>query len=243
MAQAQPAGGRRKPRASGKVASPPHGGKRLHMTAVTLAQLLLLAGALAAALVLRPWRMLRGGSGLSTPLLAALTLLPWIWAWPHSAAMPIPLQWSGAALAVLMLGWPLAVPVLVTAGISTMFTAGASWADALATTIWLGLLPATLVLLLGHAVRKAFGTHPAVYLLGRAFAVPLLALFGCMLGSAFAGQALAGEDSETLVVAALLMAMAETIWTCAVASVLVAWRPQWLATWSDALYLGSRRPA
>jgi uncharacterized membrane protein len=32
--------------------------------------------------------------------------------------------------------------------------------------------------------------------------------------------------------------MAETTWTCGVISILVACRPQWLATWSDSLYLG-----
>jgi uncharacterized membrane protein len=216
------------------------------MSAGPFAEMLLLAAALAASLVVRPWRMLRGadsGSGLATPLLAALTLLPWLWAWPSSAAMPIPIQWSGAALAVLMLGWPLAVPVLVAAGISTVFTTGASWPVALSTIVWSGLLPATIVLLLGYAMRRVFGTHPAVYLLGRAFAVPLLALFGCALAGAMTGGTFAGEDREMQVVAAFLMAMAETTWTCAVASILVAWRPQWLATWSDALYLGPRRRA
>lgn len=209
-------------------------------------ELVLLAGALAAALVVRPWRLLAGpaaGRSLATPLLAALTVLPWLWAWPGGGAMPMPLQWSGAALAVLMLGWPLAVPVLTVAAISTMLTAGASWPGALSSAVWLGVLPATAVLLLGHAVRRAFGTHPAAYLLGRAFAVPLLALFACTLGAALANGHFAGSDQEVLVVTAFLMAMAETIWTCAIVSILVAWRPHWLATWSDALYLGPRRPA
>jgi uncharacterized membrane protein len=216
------------------------------MTPWTLAELTLLAGALAAALVVRPWRMLRAGEsgpGLATPLLASLTILPWLWAWPASAAMPVPLQWSGAALAVLMLGWPLAVPVLVAAGLSTVVTTGASWAEALSTTVWSGVLPSTAVLLLGYAVRSVFGTHPAVYLLGRTFAVPLLALFAGALAAALARGGFAGMDDEALIVTAFLMAMAETIWTCAVASILVAWRPQWLATWSDSLYLGPRRPA
>jgi uncharacterized membrane protein len=207
------------------------------------AEFVLLAFALAAALVVRPWRLLRASqshAGLATPLLAVLVALPWLWAWP-TAGLPVPLQWSGAALAVLMLGWPLAVPALVVAGVSTMVTAGASSAEALSTTIWSGVLPATAVLLLGHAVRRAFGTHPAVYLLGRAFAVPLLALFACALGAAVAGPGFGGEDSQIQVVSAFLMAMGETSLTCAVAAILVACRPQWLATWSDALYLGPRR--
>jgi uncharacterized membrane protein len=212
----------------------------------TAVELLLLACALGAALVVRPWRLLAGPEGsrtLATPLLAALTVLPWLWAWPGAEVMPIQLQWSGAALVVLMLGWPLAVPILAVAGISTMATAGASWSEALSTTVWLGVLPATAVLLLGHAVRRAFGTNPAVYLLGRAFAVPLVALFVCALAAGFAAGKFTGTDDEALVVTAFLMAMAETIWTCGVVSILVAWKPQWLATWSDTLYLGPRQPA
>src|SRR6185369_16537512 len=203
------------------------------MDASTIAELALLAFALAGALVVRPWRLLRAATsqpGLATPLLAMLTILPWLWAWRTSAAMPVPLQWSGAALAVLMLGWPLAVPVLVVAGLGTMLTAGLSWTEALATTVWSGVLPATMVLLLGQGVRTVFGTHPAVYLLGRAFAVPLVALFVCTLGAVAAGQGFAAEEGEIQVVTAFLLALGETNWTCAVAAILVVWRPQWLAT-------------
>jgi hypothetical protein len=46
-------------------------------------------------------------------LLATLVVLPWMWALPTLHAMPLQLQWSGACMVVLMLGWPLAIPVLV----------------------------------------------------------------------------------------------------------------------------------
>jgi uncharacterized membrane protein len=206
----------------------------------TAFELLVLACALAAAIMIQPWRLLRGASpthDFSTPLLALLVLLSWLWAWPGSADMPIALRWSGAALAVLMLGWPLAVPVLTIAGLSTMASVDASLAAALSSIVWFGVLPATVVLALGHAVRHIFGTHPVAYLLGRAFAVPLLALIACSLAASLASGSFVGADDEALVVTAFLMAMAEAAWTCAVASTLVAWRPQWLATWSDALYL------
>ena len=217
----------------------------MRLDPVTAVEFCLLAFALGAALVVRPWRQLRASAshpGLGTPLFAALTILPWLWAWPTTAGMPFPMQWSGAALAVLVLGWPLAVLVLAVAGLSTVAIAGAPWTEALSTTIWSGVLPATSVLVLGHAVRRLFGTHPAVYLLGRAFGVPLLALFACNLASAAAREMFAVEQGQMQVVAAFLLAMAETTWTCAVAASLVAWQPQWLATWSDALYLGSGRP-
>ena len=67
------------------------------------------------ALALRPWRLLAGATRLG-PLLATLVILPWLWALPVLHAMPLQLQWSGACLAVLLLGWPLAVPVLCGVG-------------------------------------------------------------------------------------------------------------------------------
>jgi uncharacterized membrane protein len=203
---------------------------------------LLLVLAWAATLAVRPWRLLRPVDGqvrLATPLLAALTVLPWLWSWPGPVALS--LHWSGAPLAVLLVGWPLAVPVLTVAGLSTLFTLGHSPAEALSLTVWAGLLPATLVLLLGHGVRKAFGQHPVAYLLGRSFFVPMLALGACGLLVAVLDHALQGPTGNLQRVAVALLAMGEASWSCAIVSMLVAYRPQWLATWSDPLYLG--RPA
>ena len=195
---------------------------------------ILLVLAWAAVLLVRPWRLLRPYEGrvpLATPFLACLTVLPWLWSWPGLAALPFPLHWSAAPLAVLLLGWPLAIPVLTVAGASTMMTAGASLAHALELTVWSGVLPATLTLLLGHGVRKAFGPHPVAYLLGRAFAVPMLALGSCALVGALTGHALAGTTGELQRVAIALLAIGEGSWTCALVTLLVASRPQWLATW------------
>jgi uncharacterized membrane protein len=197
--------------------------------------------AVAASLAVRPWRLLRGGA-LATPLLATLALLPWLWAWPALAGMPLALQWSAAPLVVLLLGWPLAVLALVAAGFGTMLVAGASFTQALSLTLWSGVLPATAMLALGWTVRKAFGTQPAGYLAGRAFAAPLAALLLCDgLAAAFGHGPLAHGGSMQFV-ATVLLALGEAGWTCAVASALVACRPEWLATWSDRLYLSSPAP-
>jgi len=204
-------------------------------------ELVLLALAWALALAVRPWRLLQARQGqvpLATPVLACLTVLPWLWAWPGLAALALPLHWSGAPLAVLLIGWPLAIPVLTLAGLSTMVSAGASFAEALSLTIWSGVLPATLVLALGHGVRKAFGTHPLAYMGGRAFFVPMFALAACGLAASLLGSAPADTPSELQRVAIALLAMGEASWTCAIASLLVAYKPQWLATWSDTAYLG-----
>lgn len=213
------------------------------MPASLIFEAILLALAWAATLLVRPWQLLRPHQGqvaLATPLLASLVVLPWLWAWPGLAALPIPLHWSGAPLVTLLVGWPLAVPVLTFAGLSTMVTAGASFADAVSMTVWSGLVPATLVLGLGHAVRQAFGPNPVAYMLGRAFFVPMLAIAACGLFAAAVGHGFQGPTGELQRIAIALMAMGEASWTCAVVSLLVAYKPQWLATWSEALYL--RRP-
>ncbi len=199
--------------------------------------LAIVALALVASLSVRPWRLLRGGA-LATPLLATLTVLPWLWSWPGLIALPIPLQWSAAPLAVLMLGWPLAIPVLVLAGFSTLITTGATLENALTLTVWSGVMPATLVMVLGQVVRRASGSHPVGYILGRAFLVPLVALVACSLIAALVGHGFTSVRGEMHTVAVLLLAMGEASWTCAIASMLLAYRPHWLATWSDALYLG-----
>ena len=214
------------------------------MEAASALHALLLAMAWAAALLVRPWRLLRPHEGrvpLATPLLASLAVLPWLWAWPGLGALPLAIHWSGAPLLVLLVGWPLAVPVLTVAGLSTIFTVGASVGQALSLTVWAGLLPATLVLALGHAVRMALGPHPLAYMLGRAFFVPMLALAACGFVAAWLGHGLGGTHGELRRIAIALMAMGEASWSCAVVSLLVAWRPRWLATWSEPLSPG-RRP-
>ena len=211
----------------------------------TAIEAMLLALAWAASLSVRPWRLLRRYEGhlppLVTPFLACLGIMPWLWSWPGLAALPLPLHWSGAPLVTLVLGWPLAVPVITAAGLSTMLTNGSSLSHALAVTVWSGLLPATLVLVLGHGVRKAFGAQPVAYMLGRAFFVPMFTLAACGATAASLTHGLTGPTGELQRVAVVLLAMGEASWSCAVVSLLVAYRPAWLATWSDAVYFG--RPA
>jgi uncharacterized membrane protein len=196
----------------------------------------LVAAALALSLWLRPWRLLADGR-LLTPLLATLALLPWLWALPALQAMPLQLQWSGACLVLLMLGWPLAIPVLCLTGALAALISPIGWKETLGLTAWLGVVPATLALGLGAAVRRLVGTHPFVYVLGRAFLGSALCLFAAGLLRQWSGHGLAGVGSELSLVAHWLMAWGDAIVTGMLAAIFVAYRPQWLATWSDALYL------
>lgn len=205
--------------------------------------------ALLAALGLRPWRLLgshmaangadREPSPLLTPLLATLVVLPWMWALPTLHAMPLQLQWSGACMVVLMLGWPLAIPVLVGVGvIACLVSPAMGWPEALGAIAWQGVVPATLALIVGALVRRFLGTHLFVYVLGRAFLGTVLCLFASGALSQWSGQPLPGVGDELSLVARWLMAWGDAFVTGMLTAIFVAFKPQWLATWSDPLYLG-----
>lgn len=195
--------------------------------------------ALAVALALRPWRALRGAQ-LLHPWFASLVLMPWLWAAQRFMPGGVAVQLSGACLMVLMLGWPLAVPVLLAVGALAGLIAGMGWDEALALTVWLGLAPASLALLLGALLRRLTGERMFVYILGRAFIGTALCGFAASVLAQALGQGLPGVAPGLSLVAHWLMAWGDAIVTGMLAAVFVAFKPQWLATWSDNLYL--KRP-
>ena len=211
----------------------------------------LIAVALAMSLWLRPWRMLsrqaleKDGpsepSPLVTPLLATLVVLPWLWALPTLHRMPLQLQWSGACLVVLMLGWPLAIPALVAVGgIAAVLSPSLDWADAVGTIAWQGVVPASLALALGAVIRRLIGTQPFVYVLGRAFLGTAVCLFLANVLGQWSGHSLPGVEGDLSLVAHWLMAWGDAFVTGMLTAIFVAFKPEWLATWSDRLYL--RKP-
>ncbi len=211
--------------------------------------------ALIAALAARPWRLLASRKPLAhqehgapaalwTPLLATLVLLPWAWALPTLHHMPLQLQWSGACLVLLMLGWPLAVPTLLAvAAIAALISPGLGRADALGLAVWQGIVPATLALLLGVALRHLAGARPLagvrafIYVLGRCFLGTALCLFAAGTLAQWSGHTLPGVGTGLSLVARWLMAWGDAVVTGMLCAVFVAFKPEWLATWSDDIYL------
>ena len=197
-----------------------------------------LALALAAALCMRPWRLL-ARQELLTPLLAALVITPWIWALPWLHHMPLQLQLSGACLIVLTLGWPLAVPVFCLAGAAVALLTPVGWQQAAQMSLWLGLVPASFSVLLGAALRRWAWRQVFVYILGRAFLGTALCLFlAGALAQALGERTLAAHvEPQLALIARWLLAWGDAFMTGMLTAIFVAFRPQWLATWSDRLYL------
>ena len=192
--------------------------------------------ALFVALWMQPWRMLRDGA-LLTPLLANLVIVSWLWALPFLHHMPLQVNWSGAPLITLMLGWPLAVPTIVGVGGIVWAFSPADFDAALSLVLWKGLMPASLTVLLGAALRRWVAHHVFVYVLGRGFFGAVLCIFLSSLLAQAWGYTLPNTTPALSAVAYWLMAWGDAFITGMLCAIFVAFKPQWLATWSDRIYL------
>jgi uncharacterized membrane protein len=191
--------------------------------------------ALVVALSLRPWRMLQGA--LLTPALAAVVLLPWLWLLPQTMPQGLQIQLSGASLLVLMLGWPLAVLALALVGAVVWVVGHADAQQVLSQWVWVGLVPATLALVIGGVVRRWLPPHPFIYTLGRGFLGTAAAVFLSGVLMALLHQFTGGPALEQAIVGRWLMAWGDAFLTGMFSAIFVAFVPQWLATWSDQRYL------
>ncbi len=197
-------------------------------------ELLLLLLALAIALLMRPWRLMPRGERTG-PMMAMLVLLPFLWTLPVPLPLAGQVRWSGACLVLLMLGWPVAVPVLIgAAAIAWGISDTLDVPQAVDLALWSGVLPATLGVLLGAVVRRYAGYHVFVYVLVRAFLGTVVCLFASSLLHRWL-QPPYGADLPW--VAHWLMAWGDGIITGMLASIFVAYAPGWLATWSDRRFL------
>ncbi len=198
--------------------------------------LLLAAAALVVALALRPWRAV-GPAGPPWPWLAWAALLPAFWAADRFVAMPVVQPLSGVCLLVLLAGWPLAMLALVPVAALTAVVAGLDAADALHRAVWLGVVPGTLGLLLGMALRRWLPHHLFVYILGRGFFATAVATAAAGAVSSWLHGAPGGLIEGDLMLGRWLAAWGDAWLSGMITAIFVAFRPQWLATYTDRIYL------
>jgi uncharacterized membrane protein len=110
-------------------------------------------------------------------------------------------------------------------------------APVLSQLVWVGLVPATLALLLGAALRRWLPPNPFVYVLGRGFLGTAACVFLAGAAQELLYRLVGQVGLEQALVAHWLMAWGDAFLTGMGAAVFVAFAPQWLATWSDARYL------
>jgi uncharacterized membrane protein len=206
-------------------------------------ELVLVLLACGVALGLRPWRAV-GRDGPPWPWLAWAAVLPLLWGADHYLKTPLALPLSGACLLMLMAGWPLAVLALIPVAALTAFMAEMPPGEMLHRLVWLGLMPVTAAMLLGAALRRWLPNHLFVYILGRGFFATALAVTAAgWLGLWRHGQAIEGVGVGDAAIAVWLTAWGDAFITGMIVSIFVAFRPQWLATYADRIYLPVTRPS
>ena len=197
--------------------------------------------ALAIALALRPWRAWTQAAP-PWPALAWWAVLPLLWSLDAVTGMPLLQPLSGVCVLLLMLGWPLAVLMLLPVAAVMVLMADLSTLDALHRTVWLGLVPATLAMVLGAAMRRWLPRHLFVYILGRGFFATALAVAAAGTLAAVLYGVPANLSLDDVLLARGLAAWGDAFLTGGLAAIFVAFRPQWLATYTDHIYLPKDRP-
>jgi uncharacterized membrane protein len=192
--------------------------------------------ALALALALRPWRVI-AGSTPPWPALACWAMLPLLWSADLFTGMAVLQPLSGSCLLLLMLGWPLTVLLLVPVAAVIALVADVSVLDALHRTVWLGIVPATLATGLGAALRRWLPRHLFVYILGRGFFVTGLSVAAAGALAAGLYGVPASLSAGDVMLARGLAATGDAFLTGMLVAIFVAFRPHWLATYADRIYL------
>jgi uncharacterized membrane protein len=200
---------------------------------LALVDLAIATVAITAAIARRPWRAI-DETGPPWSWVAAWALLPLLWSLDRQLGIAVLPSLSGAALLVLMTGWPLAVLACVPIGLIALLGGPLDAHEALHRTVWLGIVPATVALAVGAMVRRWLPLHVGVYVFAGAFFGSGVAVWlAGTIGAALAAAPAAPDAG----VARVLMALGEAAITGAVVTLLVAQRPEALATYSDRSYL------
>jgi uncharacterized membrane protein len=198
--------------------------------------LFLAALAFGVALALRPWRAV-ARAGPPWPWLAWWAVMPLLWGADRYAAVPVAQPLSGAVLLMLMAGWPLAVLAMLPVAAVTMLMADLPASEALHRLVWVGLVPATLAMALGAAIRRVLPHQLFIYILGRGFfATAIAGAAAGALSAALHGLPV-GLQAADLMLARFLAAWADAFIAGMLVAIFVAFRPQWLATYADHIWL------
>ena len=211
-----------------------------------IAELLIIGTALVLALAARPWQLygygLAGAPQRSTrwiaPVALLLAILPSTWVLPGPGPIAAQMHWSAACLATLVLGWPAAIPLFVLVALPVSLIApGLSAPDLIAMVCWQGVVPSTISLGIGVALRRLIGEHLFVYLLGRAFLGTVISVFIAGAIQQWLHAPVPAPVGDGAFVARWLMAWGDGVVTGMLTTIFVVFAPTWLATWSDARYL------
>jgi len=201
---------------------------------------LVFALSLALALRLTPWRKFRDLEQLNV-FLGAVVALILLWHMDAQVQPGLSFHLLGVTAMTLMFGWSLAVIGASLALLGVILNAGTGWEGFALNAILSGIVPASLTQVLLILIRWYLPKHFFVYVLVNGFltagivgvATGYLAAALLVLSGAYSFADL----SESVLPFFPLMFMPEAFLNGWILAVLVAFKPQWVYSFSDEQYL------
>jgi uncharacterized membrane protein len=195
---------------------------------------------LALALRLTPWRKFRDLEQLNV-FLGTVVALVLLWHMDAQVQPGLSFHLLGVTAMTLMFGWSLAVIGASLALLGVTLNAGTGWEGFALNAILSGIVPASLTQVLLILIRWYLPKHFFVYVLVNGFltagvvgvATGYLAAFLLVLSGAYSFADL----SESVLPFFPLMFMPEAFLNGWILAVLVAFKPQWVYSFSDEQYL------
>ncbi|WP_025915881.1 energy-coupling factor ABC transporter permease [Herminiimonas sp. CN] len=189
-----------------------------------------------------PWKRLEAPTVFSA-WCALLILLTMLWRLRINVSSDLNLHLMGLSLFPLMFGRPLATLGLGLSVIAYTALFDGVWANLGMNFLLLALLPAWLSDVILKASKKRLPHHMFIYLFGNGFfgSMAVLSLTGLISITAhrlwIAAPAPGPSDAIAYM---LLLAWGETFLIGFLVTIFAVYRPQWLFTFDDALYLHDR---
>lgn len=189
-----------------------------------------------------PWQMLKK-PGILNLLLGASVLVLFYWQVKAGVRPGLNLHLLGATLLTLMFGPWFALLALLLVLLLTTFYNGAWYALAI-NDLLLGVVPVTISWLIYRYADSRLTNHLFVYIFVNAFLGAALAIMGTGLAATLflsaAGDYTWHDLSGSYLPFYMLMAWSEALTTGVIITLLVVYRPNWVATFDDKAYIDNR---
>jgi len=205
---------------------------------------LVLAPVLAWALLRGAWSHL-GVNEQSHVFLGALVAISLLWTIGGRVGPVIHFHLLGATILYLMFGLPLAIVGMTLVAVATNVAGSGDWIAIAGRALVAGVLP----VLVSHLVLRAAETRlPAnffVYVFVAGFLGGALAMLGtavAVAGAIAIAQSAGDPPGDAWTVIALLLAFAEATLTGMLITLFAVYKPAWVGTFRDEIYLKRREP-
>lgn len=205
---------------------------------------LVLAPLLAWAVLRSPWSRL-GVNEQSHLFLGALVAITLLWTIGGRAGPALHFHLLGATVLYLMFGLPLAIIGMTLVALATTVAGGGEWTPLAGQALVAGVLPVVVSHFALRATEARLPPNFFAYVFGAAFFGGALAMLGAAVAvaGALALAAPAGasmDDAWTAI--ALMLAFAEATLTGMLITLFVVYKPAWVGTFRDEIYLKRREP-